>query len=670
MTLQLKLVHIEGTKSGRTDAVDFGPLPDHKLTLGRDPSCILAFDPYKDPRVSAHHADIVFADETFWLEDRGSTNGTRINGLKIFERTKLHDGDEIELGRKGARFRIKFDDPEASAGDPGPDVGKNGSSKDYRDRDKPGKPEERRSGDAGALAEEMASADDGADDRKKDKAADKAGDKGDKGDKAGKAAAIAEDANVRIPRRNSRRNDPVVAAALAAAGPPGSGAGVGGDQIGKGSGGGSKIDVGDGHQVGQKTMRLILQNAHELAKKDGGGSLTFFKEVVRQSASESTTTVKLWLFGIVFFVLLMMVTMIVIIVLLMNQLNKLQDKAARDSKDLDDKINKVAENSATAQADLRDRLAQIDRYAVLASPDEFQNRLADLSRQVRAELGAIQDSFHKFEAQNQDTARHFQQIERQYKQSIWLIVSEVTLRDPEGKELRCQSSGSGFIVTPEGHLVTNKHVVQPWKFGTIAARMEAENLSIKPGSEEILAWPAGAEVLRNGALRGDTAKSLSRGTLAPPDTPADRWDFRQFEEYGLRRVHKSNDNSDIAILRLSSEPGRPFVPVPLYQAELAGPGGWRPQKLDPVMAIGFPQGISLFDKTVAETSPSLGTIRKAEDTIHITAPIVKGNSGGPIFTFNERGDPVVIAIATRVVSETETIGICIAIEHALALLKR
>ena len=662
----IKLVHVEGTKSGRTDSVDFAPLPDQRLTLGRDPNCILAFDPYKDPRVSAHHADIIFRDETFWLEDRGSTNGTRINGLKIFERTKLHDGDEIELGRKGARFRVRFDDPEASAGDPGPDVGRNGSSPDVK--------EERRSGDAGNLADDMASGDDGDDgDEDYGKSPRPGKGKGDDDDPieqvrrgSGRADAVSPDANARIPRRQSRRNDPVVQAALAA-GAPGQAA-IGDQKIGKGSGGGgSKIDVGDGHQVGQKTMRLILQNAHELVKKEGGGSLSFFKEVVRQSASESTLSVKLWLYGVVFFVLLMFITMIVIIVLLMNQLSKLQDKQAQSGKDLENKINRVAENSAAAQQDVLDRLAQIDRYGVLARPEDFKNRMDELARQVRAELSSIQDSFHKFEANNQDQTRHFQQVEKQYKESIWLIVSIVTLEDADGGEFKCQSSGTGFIVTPEGHLVTNKHVVEPWKFGTIAAQMEAKRLHIKDGSHEILAWPAGAEVLRSGSrLRTDTARSLLHNTLIRYDAPADSWDFRDFEEYGLRRVHSSNDNSDIAILKLA---GPPFVPVPLYRPEL-DPGGWAPSKLDPVMAVGFPQGVSLFDKTQAETSPSLGTIRKVEDTIHITAPIVKGNSGGPIFTFNDRGDPVVIAIATRVVSETETIGICIRIEHALKLIPR
>lgn len=103
-----KLIHIEGTKSGQVDVVDFRPLPSQILSMGRDPSCVLAFDPYKDPRVSARHAEISLLDGKLFIRDLHSTNGTRVNGIKIFEKTQVNSGDEVELGRKGARFRLEI----------------------------------------------------------------------------------------------------------------------------------------------------------------------------------------------------------------------------------------------------------------------------------------------------------------------------------------------------------------------------------------------------------------------------------------------------------------------------------------------------------------------------------------------------------------------------------
>ena len=120
------------------------------------------------------------------------------------------------------------------------------------------------------------------------------------------------------------------------------------------------------------------------------------------------------------------------------------------------------------------------------------------------------------------------------------------------------------------------------------------------------------------------------------------------------RYHDANDNHDLALLKAE---GGPFRPVRTVTGRL-------PEKLDPVMVLGFPRGLDILEKGVAESSPSLGTVRKVEDTIYVTAPIIPGNSGGPVFD----GEGAVIGIATRVVQGTETLGICLKSDHFLKLL--
>lgn len=59
--------------------------------------------------VSRHHA-IMSLDEGFlYIEDLGSTNGTRINGFQLTSKQKyrLRDGDELEFAR--LRMIIKFE---------------------------------------------------------------------------------------------------------------------------------------------------------------------------------------------------------------------------------------------------------------------------------------------------------------------------------------------------------------------------------------------------------------------------------------------------------------------------------------------------------------------------------------------------------------------------------
>jgi hypothetical protein len=50
--------------------------------------------------VSREHAVISFIDDTWWLEDLNSSNGTWVNEIKVGpnQPTALHDGDIIRLG--------------------------------------------------------------------------------------------------------------------------------------------------------------------------------------------------------------------------------------------------------------------------------------------------------------------------------------------------------------------------------------------------------------------------------------------------------------------------------------------------------------------------------------------------------------------------------------------
>jgi hypothetical protein len=73
-----------------------------KVTLGRLPECDLAI---ADPNVSRHHAEVRRgADETWVVADLGSTNGTKVNGLRTDAPHQLKDGDEITVGSTSIHF--------------------------------------------------------------------------------------------------------------------------------------------------------------------------------------------------------------------------------------------------------------------------------------------------------------------------------------------------------------------------------------------------------------------------------------------------------------------------------------------------------------------------------------------------------------------------------------
>jgi pSer/pThr/pTyr-binding forkhead associated (FHA) protein len=84
------------------DGVDLGThelVPD-MVMIGRAPLNHIIID---DPTVSAHHARLVRAADSYWLMDLHSTNGTQVNRVSITD-AKLKDGDEIRFGSVIAVF--------------------------------------------------------------------------------------------------------------------------------------------------------------------------------------------------------------------------------------------------------------------------------------------------------------------------------------------------------------------------------------------------------------------------------------------------------------------------------------------------------------------------------------------------------------------------------------
>jgi len=90
------LVVLRGPQSGEIWTLD----ADH-IDVGRADDCGLFLD---DITVSRHHAFFDHVDDTWYLEDRGSLNGSYVNRLLINGRTALKSGDEVQLGK----FRFTF----------------------------------------------------------------------------------------------------------------------------------------------------------------------------------------------------------------------------------------------------------------------------------------------------------------------------------------------------------------------------------------------------------------------------------------------------------------------------------------------------------------------------------------------------------------------------------
>ncbi|GEM_PF-2560140 len=69
--------------------------------------------PVNDTNISREHCEIVVSGAEATLVDKGSMNGTLLNGTRVWER-KLEPGDKIQIGQSVLWFEVKKTDPQPS----------------------------------------------------------------------------------------------------------------------------------------------------------------------------------------------------------------------------------------------------------------------------------------------------------------------------------------------------------------------------------------------------------------------------------------------------------------------------------------------------------------------------------------------------------------------------
>ena len=73
-----------------------------RLTVGRSPSCDCVLP---EECVSRRHAELRRDGARWFVRDLGSSNGTRVNGLRVSEDIEVRPGDRLSLG--GATYRLR-----------------------------------------------------------------------------------------------------------------------------------------------------------------------------------------------------------------------------------------------------------------------------------------------------------------------------------------------------------------------------------------------------------------------------------------------------------------------------------------------------------------------------------------------------------------------------------
>lgn len=76
------------------------PLGEYVVSIGRQNDCTIVL---ADPNVSRRHAEVRPSGDGFVLADLGSTNGSKVNGVRVAEH-QLIDGDELRFGNTVMHF--------------------------------------------------------------------------------------------------------------------------------------------------------------------------------------------------------------------------------------------------------------------------------------------------------------------------------------------------------------------------------------------------------------------------------------------------------------------------------------------------------------------------------------------------------------------------------------
>lgn len=104
-----------------------GPLKGHKYYVKTDSKILIGRSEEANIRIgyddfcSRKHALMYWENNTCFIEDLNSTNGTSINGEPIVGKAELHNGDTIGLGDTELLVGVK-DYPEGEAPSPEDDI--------------------------------------------------------------------------------------------------------------------------------------------------------------------------------------------------------------------------------------------------------------------------------------------------------------------------------------------------------------------------------------------------------------------------------------------------------------------------------------------------------------------------------------------------------------------
>jgi serine protease Do len=238
-------------------------------------------------------------------------------------------------------------------------------------------------------------------------------------------------------------------------------------------------------------------------------------------------------------------------------------------------------------------------------------------------IGALGGIVASSRIRNVDPERmSFAEIAEANAPAVVLVRVEFDLLDSNGQVTTTEArTGSGFIASESGLIITNRHLVRDWEYNP-------------PGP-------------------GASGRVTKIEVVLPHQKPHDAMPAE---------LYKLGENSavDVAILKLNAPAGSR---VRGFEQNIN-----QTNQGDEVVVIGYPLGLELLQRTndtTADPSISTGVVsRVGHGYIQLNLRAYRGNSGGPVL--NRRGD--VIGILTARLGDARDFALCTPIAPALGLM--
>jgi S1-C subfamily serine protease len=233
-----------------------------------------------------------------------------------------------------------------------------------------------------------------------------------------------------------------------------------------------------------------------------------------------------------------------------------------------------------------------------------------------------------------DPESRAQAVLERYGRSVAFVLTEAWVEVAGRRISLATASGTAFLVSADGYLLSNRHVVAPWLNGETSQFVESQLAVLRKSGKTFRfganhwLWFDGEEAFRNPyaapkvnaqvadiyrldtahADQGENPRLRVVGVMSKPADPAE--------------FFASTLEDDVAVLKVDAPPAR-AVPIPLS----AGP----PPRGTGLLVLGYSQGRGGIPGTRALARASRGSASGTiGDVITTDADIQPGNSGGPV----------------------------------------